>query len=281
MAKNSIDAYGAAGKSNVLFFDPDALTLVTDESHPLFDRRALLAPDESMVRNIRHHGILETVLVYKDPETGAVLVVDGRRRVIAAREANRRLREEGLEIVLVPAIPKRSKAADLAGMMASTNEIRRGDSAVNRAEKMQRMRDIGRDDETIALDFGVDVATVRASLRLLECCADVRNALEADQITITAAIRLSKLSPDAQRVKVRKLIEAGASETGHARSRAQRAVIDDKPRMRTLKQVRAELETATGERADALRWVLGLDAASADPEDAADPRQLTIDEAVE
>ena len=35
MAKNSIDAYGALGKSNVLFFDPETLVLVTDEASPL------------------------------------------------------------------------------------------------------------------------------------------------------------------------------------------------------------------------------------------------------
>lgn len=29
MAKNSIDAYGASGKSNVLFFEPESLHLVT------------------------------------------------------------------------------------------------------------------------------------------------------------------------------------------------------------------------------------------------------------
>ncbi|AVR04052.1 hypothetical protein A8H26_15795 [Pluralibacter gergoviae] len=30
MAKNSVEAYGASGKSNVLFFEPDALHLVDD-----------------------------------------------------------------------------------------------------------------------------------------------------------------------------------------------------------------------------------------------------------
>jgi len=37
MAKNSIEAYGAEGKSNVLFFDPEKLTLVTDETSALYD----------------------------------------------------------------------------------------------------------------------------------------------------------------------------------------------------------------------------------------------------
>lgn len=34
MAKKSKDVYGADGQSNLLNFDPDKLTLVTDESSP-------------------------------------------------------------------------------------------------------------------------------------------------------------------------------------------------------------------------------------------------------
>ncbi|PQP06938.1 hypothetical protein C5615_38250 [Burkholderia cepacia] len=87
MSRNSIAACVAAGKRNVLFFDPDALTLITDPAHPLFDRRALLPFDEARVRNIRYRGVLETILVNRDPQTGEVVVVDGRRRVIHAGEA--------------------------------------------------------------------------------------------------------------------------------------------------------------------------------------------------
>ncbi|WP_175867889.1 ParB/RepB/Spo0J family partition protein [Burkholderia diffusa] len=280
MAKNSIDAYGAAGKSNVLFFDPDALTLITDPSHPLFDRRALLPFDEAMVRNIRHRGVLETILVHKDPETGDVIVVDGRRRVIAAREANRRLREAGEAPVMVPALPKRGKKSELAGMMVATNEHREHDSPINRAEKMQRLRDLGYDDEQIAAEFRIEAPTVAASLRLLDCTAAVRDALEADQITVSHALKLAKLSPEQQREKVAAVIAAADGKEGHAKARAQKAALtgDAAPRMRTRKQIAAELAQATGERADALRWVLGLDAAHQDAA-AVDPRQLSIDEA--
>jgi len=52
MAKNSIEAYGAEGKSNVLFFDPEKLTLVTDETSALYDPRVHLPVSEPMVLNI-------------------------------------------------------------------------------------------------------------------------------------------------------------------------------------------------------------------------------------
>ncbi|WP_175663079.1 ParB/RepB/Spo0J family partition protein [Burkholderia ambifaria] len=278
MAKNSIDAYGAAGKSNVLFFDPEALTLIVDPAHPLFDRRALLPYDEAMVRNIRHRGVLETILVHKDPETGEVIVVDGRRRVIAAREANRRLRDEGLPPVMVPALPKRGKKAELAGMMVATNEHREHDSPINRAEKMQRLRDLGYDDEQIAAEFRVEPPTVAASLRLLDCTAAVRDALEADQITVSHALKLAKLSPDKQREKVQAVVAAADGKEGHEKARAQKAALtgDAAPRMRTRKQIAAEMEKATGERAEALRWVLNLDGETSGS-DSSDPRQLSID----
>lgn len=279
MAKNSIEAYGAAGKSNVLFFDPDTLTLITDTAHPLFDRRALLPYDEAMVRNIRHRGVLETILVHKDPETGEVIVVDGRRRVIAAREANRRLREAGEAPVMVPALPKRGKKSELAGMMVATNEHREHDSPINRAEKMQRLRDLGYSDEQIAAEFRIEPPTVAASLRLLDCTAAVRDALEADQITVSHALKLAKLTPEQQREKVAAVIAAADGKEGHEKARAQKAALtgDAAPRMRTRKQIAAELAQASGERADALRWVLGLDGhASASIE--ADPRQMSIAE---
>lgn len=280
MAKNSIDAYGAAGKSNVLFFDPDALTLITDPSHPLFDRRALLPFDEAMVRNIRHRGVLETILVHKDPETGDVIVVDGRRRVIAAREANRRLREAGEATVMVPALPKRGKKSELAGMMVATNEHREHDSPINRAEKMQRLRDLGYDDEQIAAEFRIEPPTVAASLRLLDCTAAVRDALEADQITVSHALKLAKLTPEQQREKVAAVIAAADGKEGHAKARAQKAVLmgDAAPRMRTRKQIISELANATGERAEALRWVLWLPEGEPTAR-AVDSRQMSIDEA--
>ncbi|MCO1358846.1 hypothetical protein L0Y97_07965 [Burkholderia multivorans] len=280
MAKNSIEAYGAAGKSNVLFFDPDALTLITDPTHPLFDRRALLPYDEALVRNIRHRGVLKAILIHKDPETGAVIVVDGRRRVIAAREANRRQRDEGCAPILVPALPKRGKHAELAGMMVATNQHREEDTPINRAEKMQRLRDLGYDDEQIAAEFRVEPQTVAASLRLLDCTAAVRDALEADQIRVSHALKLAKLPPEQQREKVKAVIAAAEGKEGHARARAQKAALtgDAAPRMRTRKQIVAELENATGERAEALRWVLNLDG-DVPAAAVADPRQMSIGEA--
>ncbi|HBW7160890.1 TPA: hypothetical protein MFC29_003330 [Klebsiella pneumoniae] len=75
MAKNSIEVYGASGKTNVLTFEPEHLHLITDKTHPLYDERVHLPIDEGMVLNIKELGVLEPIIVWKDPETGLTCVV--------------------------------------------------------------------------------------------------------------------------------------------------------------------------------------------------------------
>ncbi|KVL39807.1 ParB/RepB/Spo0J family partition protein [Burkholderia sp. MSMB1835] len=281
MAKSSVEAYGAQSKVTALAMDPNDLELVVDPSHPLYDRRVHQEPNTKTVLNYRAIGVRKPVLFYKDPETGKNLVIDGRTRVINARELNRQLIAAGEPPITIPAIPQKvinDGGKSFSAVMVSTNEIRKEDSPINRAEKMARMLDVGHTEETVATMFGVEVPTVRQQLKLLDCTAAVRDALEADQITVSNALKLAKLTPDQQRQKVQAVIAAADGKEGHAKSRAQKAALtgDAVPRMRTRKQIAAELEKATGERADVLRWVLGIDAAAPATEPA-DPRQMSID----
>jgi ParB family chromosome partitioning protein len=110
MAKNSIDVYGASGKTNVLNFEPENLHLVTDKTHPLYDERIHLPINEAMVLNIMEQGVLEPIIVWKDPESGLACVVDGRQRVRHTLEANKRLVKQGDSPLLVPAVTKRGSA---------------------------------------------------------------------------------------------------------------------------------------------------------------------------
>lgn len=259
MAKNSVDVYGAAGKTNLLMFDPDTLHLVSDPAHPLYDKRVHLPLRESMVRNIMVYGVRQPITIAKDPETGLVCVVAGRQRVKHAREANRRLRERGEEPLMVPAWPQRDEMDSLADVMVAENEHREGDTPLGRADKMRRLMSRGRTEEQLAVIFGCTVQTVRATLAILDCTADVRNAIEAGKITATHAAKLAKLKPAEQRAKVAELVAAGDTLKGHARARKQRAIIG-KPevaKMRTRKEIIAERDAATGERRAVLMWVLG------------------------
>ncbi|WP_343463508.1 hypothetical protein [Pantoea sp.] len=258
MAKNSIDAYGASGKSNVLFFEPTALHLVTDPAHPLYDERIHLPIDEAMVLNIMDQGVLEPVLVWKDPETGKVCVVDGRQRVRHSMQANSRLKAEGKEPVLVPAIAKRGSAVRMSQYMVSANEIRRADTPLGRAKKMAAMIERGHDEQDLGLLFGCGLQTVKSTLALLDCTQAVQDAVEGGLVTVTHARQLSTMPPEEQRVKVKELAQVGADVKGHERARRQRAVMgESKPRMKSRKEITQALTEANGDYAAALRWVLG------------------------
>ncbi|ARK42620.1 ParB/RepB/Spo0J family partition protein [Burkholderia pseudomallei] len=264
MAKNSIDAYGASGKTNLLFFDPEVLSLVTDEESPLYDPRVHLPVDEDLARNIDYQGVLEPIAVQKNPETGSVEVVIGRQRTKAARLANEWRKARGVAPIQIPAFVHKGDRRNALDVIASENELRQADSPLGRAEKMRRMMALGRGEDQIATIFGCKVPTVRSTLALLECCADVQKAVEAGTIGVTHAKKLSALTPDEQRQKVVELTTAGSGAKPHERARKQREVMGDaKPRMKTRKEIIAELEIdPSGERGRALRWVLGIEASA-------------------
>lgn len=258
MAKNSIDAYGALGKTNVLMFDPEALHLVIDEKSPLYDERVHLPVSEPMVLNIMYQGVLEPVIINKNTETGVVEVVAGRQRVKNAREANRRLRERGCEPIHVPAIVRRDDGASLAGVMVSENEVRESDTPIGRAKKMRQMLGLGKTEADLAVLFGCSKQTVDNTLALLDCTAAVRDAVDAGQIGVGHARAFAKLDPSQQREKVAELVSIGRETTGHTRARKQREVVSPGlPKMRTRAQITTERDASSGDRRAALDWVLG------------------------
>lgn len=117
--KDSRAALGADGKKDVLLFDPENLTLVEDGASVLYDERIKLPTSEALVLNIMTYGVIEPIVVRKNPETGAPEVVAGRQRVKACREANRRLKASGCEVHRIAAIVKRGDPAALMGVMVS------------------------------------------------------------------------------------------------------------------------------------------------------------------
>lgn len=258
MAKSSKDAHGACGQSNLLYFEPEALYLVDDPAHPLYDERIYLPINEAMVRNIMVLGVIEPISVWKDPELGKTFVVEGRQRVRNSSEANRRLRELGRPLVRVPGVVKKGSASRMAEIMVSSNEITQPDTPLGRAKKMANMQERGRDEEDLALYFGCSASTVKATLALLDCTQVVQEAVEAGTVNVTQARKLAELPPDEQRTTVKELVQIGSESTGHARAKRQREVMGDvKPKIKTRKQIKQALDSATGDYAAALVWVLG------------------------
>jgi ParB family chromosome partitioning protein len=224
MPKASRDSLNAKGKRDAYMFDPEDLVLVTDEKSPLYDERVELPIDEALVLNIMFapdgvpQGVLEPVNATRNPETGAVEVIDGRQRVKAAREANKRLKQQGLEPVWVPAMLKRTNAHSAMGMMISSNEHRQNDTPIGKAKKAQRYIDLGRDEAEVATLLGISKASVKNMLSLLDAPAAVRNAVESGKITATDAYRLAKLDPAEAKEKVAELVEHAPRTPGKKRN---------------------------------------------------------------
>jgi ParB family transcriptional regulator, chromosome partitioning protein len=227
MPKASRDSLNAKGKRDAYMFDPEDLVLVTDEKSPLYDERIDLPVEEALVLNIMFvpaggtipQGVLEPINAMRNTETGKVEVIDGRQRVKAAREANKRLKKQGLEPIWVPAMLKKTTGHGAMGMLISSNELRRDDTPLGRAKKMQRYIDLGRDASEIATLFGISAASVKNSLSLLDAPAAVRNAVETGKISTSDGYKLARLEPAEAKEKVEELIEQAPRTPGKKRSK--------------------------------------------------------------
>lgn len=200
--------------------DPTDLTVIgvdTDHKageHDLWDERVLLALDENMVLNIMALGVREPVIVEVEKGDGGdrkALVVDGRRRTLHAREANRRLRERGEPELRVPVIAEKNTEDKILSMLsASLNEIRLQDDTRTRSAKASRMKARGLSIDEIALAFGVTKTTVNFLLDFNGLHESVKSAVDNGQLTATAAVQLAKLPKSDQEGTLAKLIsEAG------------------------------------------------------------------------
>jgi ParB family chromosome partitioning protein len=223
--KASRDSLNAKGKRDAYMFDPEDLVLVTDEKSPLYDERVHLPVNEALVLNMLHapdgvpQGVLEPITVVRNPENGKIEVAVGRQRVKAAREANKRLKKKGMELIRVPAMIRRVNPHGAMGILISENEHRQDDTPIGRAKKAQRYLELGRDEAEIAVLFGISQASVKNMLSLLDAPAAVRNAVEAGKISTSDGYKLARLEPAEAKDRVAELIEHAPRTPGKKRSK--------------------------------------------------------------
>lgn len=257
MAKTSIDAK----RTDTFMVEPERLTFVTDKNRPNYDKRIDLPVPERMVRNVMVYGIIQPIVVTKNGD--AIEVVTGRQRVKAALEANKRLDSEGKLPIRVPCIVRRGTEADLYGVTVSENEQRQDDTPLAKADKAQRLLNMGKTESEIADIFNVSRQTICNWLKLQTLAAPIRQAVERGEITATAAGELSALSGDDQKKRLEEMKSQGGKVTvTRARSVAKGG--DSRPivRLRSRKEITENLNAAS-DGSDfhkgftaALRWVL-------------------------
>lgn len=271
MAKTAVPG---ASRGTVFKMDPADIVIIGLDTrdgpeHPLYDDRIRLALDEGLVLNIMARGVLVPILGRKNGPR--VEVVDGRQRVRCAREANKRLKKEGLKPVKIEVSLKRPKDEKAAlGMLITTNENRINDDYVARARKAQRLLDLGADEDEVANDFGCNAQTIKNLLKILELSPKVQKAIQAREIGYIAAISLTDLPQKDQEETLAAMVASGNTGTDEAkrlrRSRQkQNGKADETPRAKKvptkiLRKVAEDEEFTSTLSPDAkalLLWVLG------------------------
>jgi ParB family chromosome partitioning protein len=187
MAKQAFDS----AKRGVIFsFDPDEVVLIVDPKHPLYDVRIELPLKAGFVENVAARGVITPIVVRKID--GKPIVIDGRQRVKAAREANVRRRAEGLEPIQISAIDRKGGAGDAYGVTVSANEFRTDDEMREKVRKAQHAYNVlGRSPEDIAIDFGVGENTVKKWLDTEETAVKPRKARGPSKAPSVKVVRLA------------------------------------------------------------------------------------------
>jgi|HubBroStandDraft_2_1064218.scaffolds.fasta_scaffold04622_4 ParB family chromosome partitioning protein len=252
MEKKYRDALNAKGKVDVFYFDPADAVLVKDKTSALYDERVDNDFNEALVLNMLYapddgapQGVIEPCIGRRNSETGKVEIVDGRQRTLACREANRRLKKQGAELLRLPVLLKRANDVRAMAMLVSANEHRTADSPLGRAAKAQRYIDLGRTPAEVGTLLGVSAASVKNLLSLLDAPAAVKGAVESGKISVTDGYKLAKLDPTEARGKVAELVEHAPRTPGKKRSKnAKRAreIVSGKPT--AAPEVREDWDTA-------------------------------------
>lgn len=247
-------------RGNLYNYNPMDLVLVDNEEHELYDPRINLPLDEGLVRNIMVNGVIEPIVVTKAAD--GMLVVDGRQRVRAAVEANARLEKEGKEPLRVPCVMRRGTEADLFGVSISANENRQDDTPLGRAEKANRLLNMSRSEDEVAVAFGVTTQCISNWVKLLSTCSPVRKAVEQGKIAASAAIEMAGLPVEEQKSLLEEAVKASTNgKRTTAKSVKEKVAAKtgkEVVRLKTRKQIEAKLKETglTKDYRKALRWVL-------------------------
>lgn len=181
--------------------------------HELYDERAFLPLVEETVVNFMAVGVLEPIVVRRSPK-GKAEVVDGRRRVLHAREANRRLKKLGEPLLKLMAVAKDGDEVFYQKIAIALNELRESDAVMTKVEKCARLlARNGGDLKEAQIAFGVTKQAINQWMKIHGLAKKVKNAIARGEIAPTAAAQLSELTREEQVEQLNKLLAGGAGAT--------------------------------------------------------------------
>jgi ParB family chromosome partitioning protein len=249
-----------------MMFDAHKLKIIADKKHPLYDERVDLPLDESVVLSIMMTGVRQPIQVWKDPETGDVIVLDGKQRVKNTLEANKRLKKAGELAKQIPGIALKGNSQHALGTMALLNEGRQDTTPMGKARLGERLMNAGYDETQVGTLLHLKAGTSKNYLALLTCSAVVKSAVDSGNLAPSLAYKLAKLEPADQKKQLAVMLKAAEGVEGHRRrgKKMREATGDTKPKMRSRKEVQSMIQDLIerfGDKAqttiDLLEWVLG------------------------
>lgn len=223
---------GFEGKrSDTFVFDPDDVVIVGIDTadgpeHPLYDPRIHLPIDDGLTASIlgteeRPGKVLVPILIVKYEGVvkalhGKPAVVDGRQRIRSAREAKKILaKQDGARKIAVEAKAQRGDELALMLMATTTNELRRDNDMLAKADRAVFLRSRGATIEDVALAYGVTAKAIEQWYALADgATAPVRKAVHQGQLSPTAAAKIAKLDgKEAQEEALTEVLSSGGRTT--------------------------------------------------------------------
>lgn len=181
--------------------------------HALWDRRILEPLDEEYIKSVDAFGVIEPPQVCK--LNGQAVVVNGRRRVRAARIVNRRREKRGEPLLKVECKLVRADEIGMTARMIATNEARVDDPLLVKIEKLKKLLGRGVSIEDAAVAFCRPLAEIETWLAFDDhATVETRKALESGKISASAAIVVAQVTDSAKQKGV--LTEVLDTGTGKA-----------------------------------------------------------------
>lgn len=192
--------------------DPEALTIVIEKGHPLYQRRAHNDPPAWMVASALEHGIFTPIIVRKGPIVGGVQtwdVVCGRMRVKSARKANEMRRADGKMGMTIPCIEFKGTDEEAVRLMAAENEHRIATDPMTRAETAAQEMRFGASEAKVMNDNVWTRATFEAHMALLRVTPRVQAAVQEGRLQLAAVAAIAKLTRSEHDDELERLLSAG------------------------------------------------------------------------
>lgn len=225
--------------------------------HHLYDEQEferLQAPlDEALVLNIMQAGVKKPIEIEPSGDGKGDYVGEGRRRVLHAREANRRLVAAGEQPIEVPVLRSKKDLEQSLAAMRIGNRFALSDSVVTNAKGARDMLARGIAPEKVAVWYGITLATLDNWKLIAGAPAEWHELIARGALTPTALSKALKKSEDEQIAIYNKAVERLAdNETEASIEDRVEGLVDETPQDEAQATERAPASGGQSEGAPAV-----------------------------